>query len=332
VLVLWSKASIASSWVRNEAAEAQDRGKLIPVLIESVKVPIAFRHMQTCDLTSWDGVAEHTEWDAVVQRVAQLHGGQVVGSDPVSREPLGRQSDVTKAVDPRGVKRTLLTTGLKPRLGLGSTSRFKPLSKRAKIIVGAVVGSLVLGGMLVEIMRPDDEPFDPSTYSPYSAAEVITSGAETTSNPEVTSSSSDSTTTLPLDRNATSGTYGQKTLAPGFLPDPEVVQLRAGGNVDVSALSLGSGCVGWAANNPDFVLTLNGAGTRLRVSATSSVDTVLAVLDPSGTWRCNDDSGGNSNPMLTFEPSIAGTYRVWVPAYRQGNPAATLQFSERATP
>ena len=36
VVVLWSKHSIASEWVKNEAASASERGVLVPALIENV--------------------------------------------------------------------------------------------------------------------------------------------------------------------------------------------------------------------------------------------------------------------------------------------------------
>ena len=53
VVVLWSKASVNSEWVRDEAAEGRDRGTLIPVLLEPVKAPMGFRQFQTIDLTDW---------------------------------------------------------------------------------------------------------------------------------------------------------------------------------------------------------------------------------------------------------------------------------------
>ena len=40
VVVLWSKASVASQWVKTEAAEAMRRKILVPVLIEDVKIPL----------------------------------------------------------------------------------------------------------------------------------------------------------------------------------------------------------------------------------------------------------------------------------------------------
>ena len=51
VVVLWSKSSVESAWVRDEAAEGRDRGKLIPVAIDAAKPPMGFRQFQTIDLS-----------------------------------------------------------------------------------------------------------------------------------------------------------------------------------------------------------------------------------------------------------------------------------------
>jgi hypothetical protein len=55
VIVLWSKNSIESHWVQEEADDAERRGILVPVLIESVQAPIGFRSLQAADLENWDG-------------------------------------------------------------------------------------------------------------------------------------------------------------------------------------------------------------------------------------------------------------------------------------
>lgn len=51
VVVLWSKRSVRSAWVRDEAAEGRERGKLVPVLIDAIKPPMGFRQFQTIDLS-----------------------------------------------------------------------------------------------------------------------------------------------------------------------------------------------------------------------------------------------------------------------------------------
>jgi hypothetical protein len=54
VIVLWSTTSIISRWVQEEAEDAERRGILVPVLIESVHPPIGFRSLQAADLVNWN--------------------------------------------------------------------------------------------------------------------------------------------------------------------------------------------------------------------------------------------------------------------------------------
>ena len=59
VIVLWSQNSVRSAWVRDEAAEGRDAGKLIPILIDNVKPPMGFRQYQAIDLAAWTGGRHH---------------------------------------------------------------------------------------------------------------------------------------------------------------------------------------------------------------------------------------------------------------------------------
>lgn len=55
VLVLWSEQSVRSSWVRDEAAEGRDSGRLIAAMLDGSRPPIGFRQFQSTDLTGWSG-------------------------------------------------------------------------------------------------------------------------------------------------------------------------------------------------------------------------------------------------------------------------------------
>ena len=55
MVVLWSRHSIASEWVFEEASEGRRQHKLFPVLIEDVRPPTGFREIQAADLSAWDG-------------------------------------------------------------------------------------------------------------------------------------------------------------------------------------------------------------------------------------------------------------------------------------
>ena len=55
VLVAWSKLSIKSRWVRDDAAVGGDTGRLVPVTVDGSLPPMGFRQFQTLDLTGWKG-------------------------------------------------------------------------------------------------------------------------------------------------------------------------------------------------------------------------------------------------------------------------------------
>lgn len=70
VVVLWSKDSITSEWVKNEAAVAAERGVLVPALIDNVKIPLEFRRKQTADLVTWEGTFDHAGFQALRDGIA----------------------------------------------------------------------------------------------------------------------------------------------------------------------------------------------------------------------------------------------------------------------
>lgn len=71
VIVLWSRNSVSSSWVLDEAAEGRDTGRLLPVALDHCKPPLGFRQFQAiCAESHIDGVV-----DEVLEAIAQRSGG-----------------------------------------------------------------------------------------------------------------------------------------------------------------------------------------------------------------------------------------------------------------
>jgi hypothetical protein len=70
VVVLWSEHSVASEWVRNEAAVASERGTLVPALIDTVRLPLEFRRRHAADLTRWTGDPADPEFLALCDGIA----------------------------------------------------------------------------------------------------------------------------------------------------------------------------------------------------------------------------------------------------------------------
>lgn len=123
--------------------------------------------------------------------------------------------------------------------------------------------------------------------------------------------------------------YGEFHLSPGFDPDPGLLSLLAGGDVD--AASKFEDCQGYISAAPDVRLFWEGesqSGLTLKISAISNADTTLVVNGPDGSWYCDDDSGEDSNPSVELSP-VAGRYEIWVGTYSSGDiKKAVLGISE----
>src|ERR1051326_8571065 len=74
VLVLWSRQSVQSRWVRTEASSAAARDCLVPVLIDDVAVPLEFRLIQGAQLSHWSGDTAYPEFQRLIQSVGQMIG------------------------------------------------------------------------------------------------------------------------------------------------------------------------------------------------------------------------------------------------------------------
>jgi outer membrane protein W len=122
--------------------------------------------------------------------------------------------------------------------------------------------------------------------------------------------------------------FGTVNLNAGFAPDPYWVRVRAGGTRPASSVS---GCGGSIADAPDVRLNYNaGGGFALTFFVRSNADTIVVVNDPSGAWYCDDDSGGNLDPQLTFSNPLSGQYDIWIGHYEGGRGIpAQLGITER---
>ncbi len=72
VVVLWSKKSVASRWVRAEATLADRNKTLVPCMIEPCERPIMFELTQTAELSHWQGDAGDKAWTAFLSDVKRF--------------------------------------------------------------------------------------------------------------------------------------------------------------------------------------------------------------------------------------------------------------------
>lgn len=83
VVVLWSKNSVGSRWVRAEATQGNENRTLIPVMIEPCKRPIMFELTHTADLCHWTGSKDDRAWlDYVAEVRAFVQRRTAGGGEP----------------------------------------------------------------------------------------------------------------------------------------------------------------------------------------------------------------------------------------------------------
>jgi hypothetical protein len=72
VIVLWSPNSVKSDWVLIEATEAKERGIILPAMIESAKLPLGFKLVQTENFTQWQGDRLSEPWQRLILQVRAM--------------------------------------------------------------------------------------------------------------------------------------------------------------------------------------------------------------------------------------------------------------------
>lgn len=90
VLVLWSRFSIESDWVHQEAEEGKDRGVLVPAFIDTVKAPLGFRTIQGAHLQEWRGDRDDPEFLRLVEAVNALIGAGPDSSNERQPSPIAQ--------------------------------------------------------------------------------------------------------------------------------------------------------------------------------------------------------------------------------------------------
>lgn len=110
VVVLWSKNSIESHWVHDEATRGRDRRVLVPLSLDGSLPPLGFGQFQAIDLSHSKLSAKDTEVQRMLQAVGAMHGERPLQAIPRSapRQPLLNRRN---AVIGAGAATALLAAG-----------------------------------------------------------------------------------------------------------------------------------------------------------------------------------------------------------------------------
>lgn len=69
LVVVWSAASVESSWVLDEAEIGNSRGMLVPVSFDRQTPPMGFRQVQVADLSRWEGDYQDSEFKSLCAEI-----------------------------------------------------------------------------------------------------------------------------------------------------------------------------------------------------------------------------------------------------------------------
>ncbi len=80
VIVVWTQSSATSTFVRDEAGRARDDGRLVPVLLDRVDIPLGFGAFQAEDFSRWNGGANAPQMQLLEEALkAKIEGRDVDG-------------------------------------------------------------------------------------------------------------------------------------------------------------------------------------------------------------------------------------------------------------
>jgi hypothetical protein len=109
VLVVWTQRSITSEWVKNEASEAAQKGILVPVVLEKIELPLAFKRIESAMLIGWNGEQENPELDILFSSIENILGGKNEGIIPGNVKDVNTKSTIVKNTFKPVVDKSILT-------------------------------------------------------------------------------------------------------------------------------------------------------------------------------------------------------------------------------
>lgn len=146
VVVLWSRTSVQSRWVRAEATLADRNRTLVPAMIEPCDRPIMFELTHTVDLSRWNGDAADRTWQSFLGDVRRLvEAGGAASSEATS--PKAAMAGVARPAAARDNRPSLAILPFTNRSGERADDVF------ADGMVEDLISALSLGGGLKVIAQ-----------------------------------------------------------------------------------------------------------------------------------------------------------------------------------
>ena len=119
VIVLWSKHSVESDYVKEEAEYAKKKSVLVPLTIDATDPPFGFARIQSTDISGWHGSTKDPRWQTVVDSIEAILGDVVLHNLPMELTSfVGREAEVGEVAGLLKDARLVTLTGVG---GVGKT-------------------------------------------------------------------------------------------------------------------------------------------------------------------------------------------------------------------
>ncbi len=156
VLVVWTKHSIGSYWVADEAGVGRDSSRLAPISLDGSVPPLGFRQFQVIDFSSWRSGDDQPMRDLLIALSGLAPQAEVrLPAPPRSSEPVlavlafdNLSGDPELAFFSDGISDEILQTvsrGLKT-IGRASSFQFRGADKAVRKVAAELGASHVLDG------------------------------------------------------------------------------------------------------------------------------------------------------------------------------------------
>jgi hypothetical protein len=155
VVTLWSKLSVESQNVKDEATYALNRDKLVPIMIEVVDLPYRFERVNTRQLVDWDGSDASDEFQNLIDDIAKI-----IGTPPAEVEKRKRKQEEEKktrkkedkpivVIPTRQLWRVILLTSIGWAIGVAigyglNSAIGRPISSTISGTIGGLITMIAL--------------------------------------------------------------------------------------------------------------------------------------------------------------------------------------------
>jgi hypothetical protein len=153
VIVVWSRYSVTSDFVHEEADDGRERKILIPIRIDDVRPPLGFRSIQHEDLTDWRGELDHPGARSLIKAIESIAGKPQNSATEPSIVP---ELAVEQKVDPQKPSKT--SAKPKPFEPKTTTKESAKMSSAAKVFCLINLVAVFITGLIIPFREEPTQP------------------------------------------------------------------------------------------------------------------------------------------------------------------------------